>query len=247
MKKRIHLKRKIRFKRKNIKKNLFILTLFLVLILVFFIFKIINKKLVPVYVDYATMEAKKIGSIIINRAVTEEIEKNLNYDDLLIVDKNNNNEVIMIDFNPVVVNKILKDITNNIQNDFKKIQSGKINETMWEDGIKVDTKKKGVIYEMPSGIVFNNVLLKNLGPKIPVKLSLEGDILTNINSHVSNYGINNALIEISVLVEVSEKVILPITTKEIKVKSSVPLFIKMIQGNVPDYLGGIDRNSNYYK
>lgn len=245
MKKRIHLKRK--FKPKKIKKNLFIISLILIIVCIILLFRIINNKMIPIYVDYATMEAKKIGSVIINRSVNSEVEKKLKYDDLLIVDKNSKNEVMMIDFNPVVVNRILNDITNNIQNDFKEIKRGNIDESKWEDKININSKKKGVIYEMPSGIVFNNVLFRNLGPKIPVKLELEGDILTNINTHVSNYGINNALIEISVVVEVNEKVILPITTKDIKVKSSIPLFIKMIQGTVPEYLGGIEKNSSYYK
>ena len=246
MRKRLHLKRKIKlikFKKKKSKKNIIICTILLIIITIIFCFKVINSKLVPVYMDYATVEAKKIGSVIINDAVNDDVFKNLNYEDMLMIDKNEKNEVIMIDFNPIVVNKLLNQITNNIQNNYKKIDSGKLTDELSKT---IKSKKKGVIYEMPSGIVFDSVLLKNLGPKIPVKIDLEGDILTNINTKVSNYGINNALIEISVLVEMNQKVILPVSTKEIKVKSSIPLFIKLVQGTVPNYLGTIDRNSSYY-
>ena len=58
-----------------------------------------------------------------------------------------------------------------------------------------------------------------MGPKVPVKLSIIGDIVSTINTKVTNYGINNAIIEVSVLVEVEELVILPITTKKIKVET----------------------------
>ena len=240
--KRAHLRKKIIFYKK---KNKIILIFILLIVAIVLGFKYVDKKLIPVYQEYASLEAKKIGSIIINRAVNEDINQDLNYDDLLIVNKNDKNEVIMVDFNPVTVNKLLKNINLNIQKDFDLIKSGKVNELKWL-GKETKSLKKGIVCQMPSGIIFNNVLFKNLGPKIPVRIDLEGDILTNINTKVSNYGINNALIEISVLVEINEKVILPVITKNITVKSSIPLFVKLIQGSVPNYLGTIDRNSSYY-
>ena len=104
--------------------------------------------------------------------------------------------------------------------------------------------KKGIIFRIPSGIVFNNSLLTNIGPKIPVRFTLVGDVLSGINTKVTNYGINNALLEVSVNIKLTLKVILPISTKEVNVETNVPIAIKMIQGNVPNYYSN-GLNSNF--
>ena len=50
--------------------------------------------------------------------------------------------------------------------------------------------------------------------------------------------------ELNVVVSVEEMVLLPITSKKIKVESSIPVAIKLIEGNVPNYyFNGIESNS----
>ena len=83
-----------------------------------------------------------------------------------------------------------------------------------------------------------------MGPKIPVKLSLIGDIVSNVNTKVTNYGINNALIEVSIYVQVESRVILPFITDTVIVETEIPVAMKLVQGIVPDYLlGGLTNSS----
>lgn len=257
MHRRIHLKKKIKllksknYGNKKSKKNFLLIILIAVMITIYISFKLINDKFSPLYMQYAVVEAKKVAHLIINNSVTDEINKQLTIDNLLIVDKNSNNQVMTIDFNPTFVNKILKQITKNIQSDFSKIEQGKVNNIDWLNNSSlsydINDLKKGIIYKIPTGIVLNNVLLHNLGPKIPVKMDITGEIITNIKTNVTNYGINNALIEVYVTVSITQKVLLPITTKEIKITSDIPLAIKMIQGTVPEYYyGGINKNSSSF-
>ena len=65
--------------------------------------------------------------------------------------------------------------------------------------------KSGIIYQVPTGIIFNNGLLSNIGPKIPVKLSLIGDVTIDIKTTIKDYGINNAVIQVSINVKVTEQ------------------------------------------
>ena len=63
---------------------------------------------------------------------------------------------------------------------------------------------------------------------------------------VTNYGINSALIEISLETRIKEKVILPITSKEIQVTQSTPIAIKLVQGTVPNYYSnGINKSETF--
>ena len=105
--------------------------------------------------------------------------------------------------------------------------------------------KKGIIFEIPSGLVFENTFFSNLGPTIPIKLNLVGDIISEVTTKVTNYGINNALIEVRICIKLTEQVILPLATNRIEIESSVPVALKLIQGTVPNYyLNGISNSSN---
>lgn len=239
------MKRRIKLK-KHHKFNKFIIILILLIIFIFLSFKFINLKVNPVLLDYAEMESRKLASIIINDAINQNVAKS-NIDDMFIITKEGD-EIKSIDFNPVVVNQMLTSTTSLIQSNLKYLEQGKVellnltNEALIE--YNQDKLKQGIIYEIPSGIVFGNSFLANIGPKIPVKFSLVGDITSYVNTQVTDYGINNALIEVNVVLDLSIQIILPFVTDKITIDTSIPVALKLIQGNVPNYyLNGLNNNS----
>ncbi len=244
MRKKIHLKKKFNF----FKKNIVMLIILLLIIMIFLTFNFINLKVNPILLDYAEMEARKIASIIINDAINQNITDNLNVDELFIITRDSNNEVKAIDFNPIIVNQVLTKTTLTIQNNLKYLEQGRIELLNLTNNALIDYNKdklkQGIIYEIPSGVIFGNSFLANIGPKIPVKFNLIGDIVGYINTNVMDYGINNALIEVTVVLELSEQVILPFVTEKIKINTKVPVALKLIQGSVPDYyLNGLNSPS----
>lgn len=212
------------------------------------VFRYINTKVSPLISNYAVLEAKNISSFIMNKAISKNISAILNREELFIISKNNNNEINTIDFNPIVVNKVLSEVTEIIHSSLKKLEEGKTDDLELPDSSYLSNfskRNRGIIFEIPSGIVFDNALLANLGPKIPVKLSFVGDIISNIDTKVTNYGINNALIEINLCLKVTERVILPVTVDQVDVELTIPIALKLIQGNIPNYyLNGLSGSSS---
>lgn len=244
MKKTMNLRKKIVIK----KINLLIFSFVLVFIIIILLFKIINERINPILFDYATLESRKFASIIINKAIEKNVATDLVIEDLYIVSKKENNEITSVDFNPAIVNKVLTKVTSSVQMNLKNLEEGNLDLLEASDDVLIyydkENLKKGIIFRIPSGIVFNNSLLTNIGPKIPVRFTLVGDVLSGINTKITNYGINNALLEVSVNIKLTLKVILPISTKEVNVETNVPIAIKMIQGNVPNYYSN-GLNSNF--
>lgn len=244
MKKTMNLRKKIVIK----KINLLIFSFVLVFIIIILLFKIINERINPILFDYATLESRKFASIIINKAIEKNVATDLVIEDLYIVSKKENNEITSVDFNPAIVNKVLTKVTSSVQMNLKNLEEGNLDLLEASDDVLIyydkENLKKGIIFRIPSGIVFNNSLLTNIGPKIPVRFTLVGDVLSGINTKVTNYGINNALLEVSVNIKLTLKVILPTSTKEVNVETNVPIAIKMIQGNVPNYYSN-GLNSNF--
>lgn len=246
MKKRIHLKRKFSFFEKKINFVIFIVIMLIIMIVL--ILNFISLKVNPVLLDYAQMEARKIASIIINDAVNHKITNDIDIEELFIITRDTNNEVKTIDFNPIVVNQILTETTILVQSNLRYLEQGKVDMLNLMNNALIDYNqdklKQGIIYEIPSGVIFGNSFLANIGPKIPVKFSLVGDIVGYINTNVTDYGINNALIEVNIVLELSEQVILPFVSEKITIDTTIPVALKLIQGSVPNYyLNGLNSPS----
>lgn len=245
MKNRIHLKKRKKYKlkmnksKKINKKEKIFLILILLFISIIFCISIIGKKITPILMIYAEKKAKSIATIMITEAVNNNVFKDMNKEELFIQTKDKEGNIVSTDFNPIIVNTVLNKITIYVQNYLEQLESGGIEELELSSTIlssyDLEKLKKGIIYEIPSGIVFRNSLISNLGPKIPVKINLNGDVITDINTEVMSYGINNALIKVSVNVKVYMQVIIPFKTKEIVVEANIPVIMKLVEGNVPSY------------
>lgn len=252
MSKRIKLKKEKLKKEKSRKKIILSRILFIlifVILITFIVIHLFNKKATPILLDHANLETKRLATIIINRAVSKQIANEITLDELIITNKNNNGEIQDIDFNPYIVNKVLNSVTNTVQLNLKWLQEGKIDMIELPDGVLVnyDNKKlkQGIIYEMPLGLITKNSFLSNLGPKIPVKLNLVGSVECSVKTDVKDYGINNAVIQISINVIVSEQVSLPFVSEVIKVDTDIPVAIKIIEGKVPNYYSnGLNKESD---
>lgn len=240
---------KLKKKRKFDKLNTIIVVIILLLLSIIIVLGYINSKLSPLLFDYAELQTEKLANLIINRAVNKQVSNGIDINKLFSTIQNNSGEIQTIDFNPTIVNNVLNTTTNAVYTGLKSVEQGNIDLIEIPDGIIVEYDKnklkKGIIFEIPLGAISGNAFLANLGPRIPVKLNLVGSVTSNINTRISQYGINNALIEVFVKIEVTEKINLPLSTKTMTVSSDIPIAMKIIQGKIPEYYNsnGLSQNS----
>lgn len=182
---------------------------------VFLGFKYINYKITPVMSDIAANEANKIVVDLATNSIKENVVDKLTFDKLFITTYENN-DISQIDFDTIVVNKILTSVTMDIQEKLKRIDNE-------------------IITEIPIGLVYDNMLISYLTPTIPVRLHLVGNIISKLNNKITNYGINNALLETNMEIKIDIQVILPFKTKVMSVKVEYPVAIKLITGSIPNY------------
>ena len=236
--KRMHLKKN---KNKKIIFNKIIIFLILLFISIIYILKIFNDKSLPQLKEYSTVETSKIISSLINSTVIQEISSNINMENLFITTKDNNGNIKSIDFNSMEVNKILVQASESVEQNLKYLERGEVNKINIENFLYNYDKeklKKGIIYELPSGLIFNNVLFNNLFPKIPIKISVIGNVYSKLITDVIDYGINNALLKVNINIEVELKILLPFVSENKKFNVDVPIIMKVLEGNVPSYYYG---------
>ena len=233
----------------NIQK--FIIINILLLILSVFNIYLINNLTINNIRSYTISLAKKITRYLVNSVY---IDGNLqNEEDIYKIIKGKDDEIKTIEYNAKEVNKMLENITNRIHEQFlsletEKIKSININEQIITNRNKKNNYNNGIVLEVPSFIMSKNYLLNNLGPTIPVKISLTGGFDSYVSTDVKEYGLNNAIVTVYLNIKVTEQITMPFLEDEIVIDNKIPVAISLINGKIPEYyLNGLTNNSNLYK
>lgn len=200
------------------------------MLIAFIILKTIIDNVSPVIMEYSKSEMKKVAATLINKAITNDILEEMNLDELFIIDKSNDEEIITVMLDPSIVNRAASRATDAVEDNLKRVE-------MYDESVLNDFNINENCFYVPTGIVFNSPFLNNIGPKIPIRLKMVGNVTSGIVTEVKEYGINNSLITVSMEVSVEIQVVLPLTTDYISITNYIPLAIKLIQGKVPIYYG----------
>ncbi|MTH53875.1 sporulation protein YunB [Bacillus mangrovi] len=225
-----------KFQRRLPKKGPMPFRYVLLLSFIFFIFTtaaglyLVNKEIEPVLMSIAETETQKIASLIINDALKKQLEEEGDTSKLVTasVDK----EGKLIDLDSGGVRRMLAGFTDHLQRNLLLAEKGKLESLNIPE---LNTENQDFIYEIPLGQTTGNVLLGGTGPKIPVRFEMIGHALTDSKTTAEPYGINNALIKINIDVKVNLRVIIPFSSKSTTVSASIPVDIKTVIGDVPDY------------
>lgn len=179
-----------------------------------YLYKSFNLTIMPI----AEAKTRKYVTEIINNS-TDNIKFE---NDLFVIEKSTDNEIKMITYNSYEATKLINEITHNIQDSFDELES------------VFNGHDKYVVDDIPMGVIFKNGLLRNFGPKIKIRIDIVGDVISELETEVKPYGINNALVEVRVRLNANAKVILPLVSKEVNVSNVIPISINIVNGSIPD-------------
>lgn len=196
--------------------------------------------------NYIEIEAERIVSNIVTNSINNLVSNNF-AENMLVMTKNEKEEIKYISYNTKEVNNLLDLINKNIQKKLQDLEEGKTDELSISTNLKKGSFKKikkGIIYEVPFGSIRNSVLFGNLGPNIPIRMSFIGQISSNFRTKINNYGINNLVVEAYISTEVFEQSTMPLSSKRKKIEVEIPISVEIIQGNIPTYYGSFDNLSN---
>ena len=199
-------------------------------------FWIINEQVEPTLMNIAELEATKVATAIIQEAVKEEIVDSDQAENLVITKEDKEGNITMITINSQQVRGALERVTENIVTKLEAIEGENFNDANRETTDQ--EQNNGIMYEIPLGQVTGNAILSSLGPDIPVRFYLIGDVHTDIKRAIKEYGINSARHEVTVEVEVTIQMIIPFATETKTITNSIPVIDIIEPGDVPQYYNG---------
>ena len=213
--------------------------MFFVSISSFFLILFIDIRMNYALKKYLDVEVERLTNNIVNQAINEKIKEE-NLDKFLNINKEAG-QINNMSYDTEEINKITNDISSYVQDKLLEIDNGKINDYFILDRYRIGKFKKmknGIICDVSLGTIRNSVLFANVGPTIPIKLSFLGQVNTNIDVKVKEYGINNILVKTNLVVKIREQVSMPITSKREEIVVRKPISIDIIKGEIPKYYIG---------
>ncbi|EPR30162.1 sporulation protein YunB [Geobacillus zalihae] len=209
---------------------------------VFFMFStaaglwIVNKGIEPVLMEIAETETKRIANLIINNALEKQFEEeNPKFQELVTVQQDNSGRIVSVDFNAEAINRILEEIDDHVMASLKAATEGRIERMVLPEVESGQGDSRGIIYYIPLGQVTNNVLLANLGPRVPVQFQIVGNVDSEVTKEIRAYDINSFFIEIDIHVSVDIQVVIPFASKISNVTTDIPVVMRFIPGEVPQF------------
>ncbi|MDO5123737.1 MAG: sporulation protein YunB [Eubacteriales bacterium] len=164
------------------------------------------------------LEIHAVNSI--DTAVGEILDNSdIEYTDLIVVSKSEDGSISSLSTNTKEVNKLKADMSLKITEYIKN--------------------NKKVTAKVPAGAFTGIVLLSNVGPKIPVSLTLGGSVTTTIKSDFTSAGINQTVHRIYLVVDADISLTCPIINYESNVVTEYELCQTVIVGSTPNVFANI--------
>lgn len=223
--------------RKNYKiSRILLLVVFLIFFLTFTLVKTYSEKVSPKIVEVANMRIKRFMESFLSNNIGYDILNDEVIDNILVINKNSDGEILYVDYNLDQAYKALDTVTSELNGLLVDLENGYV-ENNTDNSIT--PSEYGLILELPMFISSDSFLFANLGPKIYFKVHFVGSLLTNIRSQITDYGMNNVLVELYVTIKITEELVAPVTKSTQVIEYDVLIASKVINGRVPSVYGGM--------
>lgn len=236
---------KSKCKNNKILGKIIFLTIILIILFTFFLFTNFNKNMNNNIIEIGKTELNRINNNFITNKLTNNIINDETIKDLLNITKNSKGEILYVDFNLDKAYKLLDKVSNVLTTSIKELETGSIDLSYLDKELTHQTG--GIVLSLPLGTTLKSQYFYNLGPKVPVQINYIGTVLTNLETKITNYGLNNALVEIFIYVKLTNKLITPFNVEDIELKYDAVIASLMINGAVPEFYNGtISTQSNIH-
>ena len=229
---------------KKLNKIIFI-TIILIFLFTFFLLSNFVQQMDHSLIQISTNEISRVTYRFITDELNGSVFNETNLDHILILEQNQQGEILYVDFNLDQAYQVLDQVSSILTHSFDQLESGNVSVQYLDSDLSHELGS--MVLSIPIGNSFKHMYFYNFGPRIPVRINFVGSVLTNLKTKVTDYGLNNALVELFVYIEFKTQILTPFDVEEITLKYDAVLASMMIEGKVPSVYGGvIEKDSTIY-
>ncbi|MDN4609055.1 sporulation protein YunB [Sporosarcina highlanderae] len=218
----------------------------ILLTIVLFVYYV-NSKLTPIYTLYAETQTERIAAHVITQAIKSRSTVIYDTNEIIQNVPTESSGMVTNTLNTEIIRRTMAEIQGLIESHLEMAENGNLEMLPLSEDIEYDPDKMekdgGVVFFVPLGQALDMPMLGNFGPKIPIKFHVIGEVQTDVETLVTEFGINNAIVEVNVLVTVNVQIIVPLATQRTVVQQRIPVAIGLLQSPIPQIYNGGSGNA----
>ena len=168
---------------------------------------IVYVQLIPFIKEYGQMEIERFNQLVISHSYFTDQKQ---YDELVIIERNEENEIALLDFDMVKVNQLANRIVLDIENIYSQIENGTYqaqDESYYQRRME-EVSQTGIIASLSLNTLFHLPSFLML-PSIPLTYKHLSSVGSSISKKIENYGVNHVMIELSIDIKMNIAMIYP--------------------------------------
>lgn len=177
------------------------------------LYVIIDSNIESALVEIAKSKAQLAGQQVITEAINEEIAWKTEYHDLVVIHKDGEGRVVLIQPNTIKINRMMAETLMYVEAGFAELETQS--------------------YSIPLGQALGSRIFAGYGPGIKVRMIPVGRVKANLVDHFEDAGINQTRHLICLKVSGKIKVVVPFDKEEIDVTMTIPVAETIVVGQVP--------------
>lgn len=192
---------------------------------------IVYVQLIPFIKEYGQMEIERFNQLVISHSYFTDQKQ---YDELVIIERNEENEIALLDFDMVKVNQLANRIVLDIENLYSQIENGTYqaqDESYYQRRME-EVSQTGIIASLSLNTLFHLPSFLML-PSIPLTYKHLSSVGSSISKKIENYGVNHVMIELSIDIKMNIAMIYPFFEQYHTQVITIPVLLEIFQGQVP--------------
>lgn len=196
------------------------------MVLVFALFLLLGSLLVfyrlnPLACAIASSKANVYLQQLCDRVVLSYLEESqLQYQDLILLEKNEEGNINAVLSNTVAVNRMKSNITSRVSEEIGQLDRWSLS--------------------VPLGALTGSSFMSGVGPNIPITVAPNGRVFAELKSEFESAAINQTIHRLVLETKLDIGLLLPAATTSTTVVTQVPIAETIIVGNVPSSYTAID-------
>lgn len=178
------------------------------------------------------MELERFNQLIISHCY---FTKESQYEDLVLIERNAQNEIELIDFDMVKVNQLSSKIVMDIENTYSLLEEGRYkakDESYYERRLE-SVAKDGIISRISIASLLHLPLFQFLSPSLTIKYKHLSSVGSSIIKNIQNYGVNHVMVELFIEITMNLTMVYPFFEQYHSHTIKIPVLLEIFQGQVP--------------
>lgn len=187
----------------------------LIAVLVVVLLAYVRGNIMPAILTMSEASVKVMAVNAINNAAHIVVDSEIDYEDFVIIQKDNNDKIQFVQANTIKINRLTRDLANLCQSNIEKIEAQSV--------------------QIPLGAFTGSVVLSDMGPPVNIALLPIGSVQCDFTSFFEQVGINQTRHSIYINIKTTISLVLPISSVPVNISTAILVCENIIVGEVPEF------------